>query len=67
MAEVPAALQSDHVILRRAVARVRTRMTTIDSIYQQFFVKPEEFQSDLTRAGLRDLAEHTTRKLGLLA
>lgn len=66
-AEVPTALQSDHVGLRRAVAKVRTRMTMIDSIYQQFFVKPEEFQSDLTRGGLRDLADHTTRRLGLLA
>ncbi|MGR3892796.1 MULTISPECIES: hypothetical protein [Pseudomonas] len=67
LADVPPPLQPDHIALRRAIAKVRTRMTTIDSIYQQFFVKPEEFQSDLSRTGLRDLAEHTTRRLGQLA
>lgn len=66
-ADVPSALQQDHIGLRRAVAKVRTRMSTIDSLYQQFFVRPVEFQSELSRAGLRDLADHTTRRLGQLA
>ncbi|MNJ64458.1 hypothetical protein D3C77_604070 [compost metagenome] len=66
-ANVPVALHDEHQNLRRAVAKVRSRMVVIDGVYQQFFVKPDEFQSALSGPGLRDLADHTTRKLDRLA
>ncbi|MFJ4066350.1 hypothetical protein ACIPW4_13740 [Pseudomonas sp. NPDC089996] len=62
-ASVPTALQNEHLGLRRAVARVRTRMVAIDSFYQQFLVKPAEFQSELSGEALRDLADHTSDKV----
>lgn len=66
-AEVPSALSDDHINLRRAVAKVRGRLITIDGVYQQFLMKPEQFPSQLSADGLRDLADHTTRRLGHLA
>ncbi|MDM9601310.1 hypothetical protein QTN23_17470 [Pseudomonas shirazica] len=66
-ANVPTALYDEHQNLRRAVAKVRSKMVVIDGIYQQFFLTPDEFQSALSAPGLRDLADHTTRKLNRLA
>ncbi|WP_416769260.1 hypothetical protein ACMGT0_19035 [Pseudomonas sp. RHF3.3-3] len=62
-AQVPLALTDDHEALRRAVAKVRTRLATIDSLYKQFFSRPEEFESKLSPSALRDLAKHTSHRL----
>jgi len=66
-AAVPSELSSDHLALRRAIAKTRTRLAMLDSFYRQFFVVQEEFESAASPAGLRALADHTTRRLGELA
>ncbi|SED31961.1 hypothetical protein SAMN05216205_4899 [Pseudomonas mohnii] len=66
-AVVPTELSSDHLTLRRAIAKTRTRLAMLDSFYRQFFVVPEEFESAASPAGLRALADHTTRRLSELA
>ncbi|SDT31737.1 hypothetical protein SAMN05216598_5006 [Pseudomonas asplenii] len=62
-AQVPLALTEDHEALRRAVAKVRTRLATIDSLYKQFFSRPQAFESELSSSALRDLADHTSHRL----
>ncbi|MEN5302682.1 hypothetical protein [Pseudomonas sp. TWI628] len=66
-ANVPEVFNSEHLALRRAVAKVRTRMVAIHGLYQQFSVTPDVFRSELSGEGLRDLADHTTLRLGHLA
>jgi len=66
-AAVPTELSADHLALRRAVAKTRTRLGMLDSFYRQFFVQPVEFESQLSPDGLRALADRTTKKLGGLA
>ncbi|PVZ43910.1 hypothetical protein [Pseudomonas sp. CC120222-01a] len=66
-ANVPTAFNTEHLALRRAVAKVRTRMVAIHGLYQQFSITPDVFQSELSGEGLRDLADHTTLRLGHLA
>ncbi|MGY2198980.1 hypothetical protein [Pseudomonas gingeri] len=66
-AKVPVALAEDHEAFRRAVAKIRTRLATIDSMYKQFFSRPEEFKSELSPSALRDLADHTGRRLTQIA
>jgi hypothetical protein len=63
-ASVSAVVNSEHLALRRAVAKVRTRMVAIHGLYQQFSVTPDVFQTELSGDGLRDLDDHTTRRLG---
>lgn len=66
-AAVPAALADHHLALRRAIAKVRSRLAIIDSQFRQHFVIPMEFESELSGRGLAGLAEHTTRQLAKLA
>ncbi|NIF26740.1 hypothetical protein F3J44_10135 [Pantoea sp. Tr-811] len=63
---VPSVLAGEHTALRRAVAKVRNRLAVIHAVYQQFSAPAEGFQSELSGDGLRDLADHTTCKLGHL-
>ncbi|QXG49188.1 hypothetical protein [Pseudomonas viridiflava] len=66
-ANVPTELASDHVELRRAIAKTRNRLAVLDNFYRQFFVSYEEFESLAPAAGLKALADHTTRRLGEIA
>jgi hypothetical protein len=66
-ASVPLDLQSDHMDLRRAIAKTRNRLAMLDSFYKQFFVPFEEFESAVSPEGLRALADHTTKRLGEIA
>lgn len=66
-AVVPVDLSADHLALRRAVAKTRTRLATLDTYYRQFFVIPEEFESAADPKGLKALADHTTRRIQELA
>jgi hypothetical protein len=67
IANVPSELASDHLGLRRAIAKTRSRLAMIDSFYKQFFVSYEEFESSVSPDGLRALADHTTKRLGEIA
>ncbi len=67
MAAVPAVLADNHLALRRAIAKVRSRLAIIDSQFRQHFVMPSEFDSQLSGRALTDLAENTTRQLAKLA
>ncbi|MEE1922414.1 hypothetical protein V0R50_06625 [Pseudomonas sp. 148P] len=64
---VPSALSNEHEQLRRSVAKVRTRLATMDVMYRQFFVRPDEFPSQIERQALRDLADHTTKRIAKIA
>lgn len=66
-AAVPSEFSSDHLALRRTIAKTRTRLAMLDNFYRQFFVVQEEFESAASPAGLRALADHTTRRLSELA
>jgi len=67
IASVPSELASDHLGLRRAIAKTRSRLAMIDSFYKQFFVAYEEFETSTSPEGLRALADHTTKRLGEIA
>ncbi|MDH0638222.1 hypothetical protein N5D52_14840 [Pseudomonas sp. GD03860] len=64
---VPAPLAEEHNRFRRSVARVRTRLATMDMMYRQFFVRPNEFPTSLRSADLIDLANHTTKRIAQIA
>lgn len=64
---VLAQLADDHDRLRRAVAKVRGRLATMDMMYRQFFVRPAEFPTSLRAAELIDLANHTTKRITQIA
>ena len=66
-APAPAALDTEHMELRRAIARARGRLAAIDLLCRQFFMKPEVFDSVVNPEGLRALADHTTQRLVRLA
>ncbi|WP_298187785.1 hypothetical protein [uncultured Pseudomonas sp.] len=67
MAAVPVPVADHHLALRRAIAKVRTRLATIDNQFRQHFVVPTEFESQLSGGALAALATHTTRQLAKLA
>ncbi|MVW75364.1 hypothetical protein [Pseudomonas xionganensis] len=66
-AAVPEILSSEHMALRRAIAKVRGRLVTVDHLFRQHFVVPDEYQSALPGKALSDLADHTNRQLAKLA
>lgn len=66
-ASVPAELCADHRALRRAVAKTRTRLAILDNFYRQFFVSHETFESAAPGEALKELADHTTKRLGEIA
>lgn len=66
-AQVPEILSSEHMALRRAIAKVRGRLVTIDHLFRQHFVTPDEFETRLSGKALSDLADHTNRQLAKLA
>jgi hypothetical protein len=66
-ADVPAELSTDHLGLRRAIAKTRSRLAMLDNFYKQFFVSFEEFDSAASADGLKALADHTTKRLGEIA
>jgi len=64
---IPAILAKEHNQFRRSVARVRSRMATMDMMYRQYFVKPDEFPTSLRSADLIELANHTTKRISQIA
>lgn len=66
-ANVPDELSADHLGLRRAIAKTRSRLAMLDNFYKQFFVSFEEFDSAAPADGLKALANHTTKRLGEIA
>ncbi|WP_313203379.1 hypothetical protein [Pseudomonas sp.] len=64
---IPAVLLKEHNQFRRSVARVRSRMATMDMMYRQYFVKPEEFPTSLRSSDLIELAHHTTKRIAQIA
>lgn len=66
-AQVPEILNSEHMALRRAIAKVRGRLVTVDHLFRQHFVSPDEFETSLPGKALSDLADHTNRQLAKLA
>jgi len=64
---IPAILLKEHNQFRRSVARVRSRMATMDMMYRQYFVMPEEFPTSLRSADLIELANHTTKRIPQIA
>lgn len=64
---IPAIMVKEHNQFRRAVARVRSRMATMDMMYRQYFVKPDEFPTSLRSADLIELANHTTKRISQIA
>ncbi|MFY1052351.1 hypothetical protein ACOQNP_12115 [Ectopseudomonas khazarica] len=66
-AEVPEILGNEHMDLRRAIAKVRSRLVTVDHLFRQHFVCPDEFETGMQGKALSDLADHTNRQLAKLA
>ena len=64
---IPGILTKEHNQFRRSVARVRGRLATMDMMYRQFFVKPDEFPTSLRSADLIELANHTTKRIFQIA
>uniref|UniRef100_UPI0013CE8097 hypothetical protein n=1 Tax=Pseudomonas viridiflava TaxID=33069 RepID=UPI0013CE8097 len=60
-------LISDDAGLLKKKAKTRNRLAILDNFYRQFFVSYEEFESLAPPAGLRALADHTTKRPGEIA
>lgn len=63
----PQDLAEDHMALRRAVAKTRGHLVTLESLFRQATQDPEYFESDIDMEGLIALANHSTRRLAGLA
>lgn len=66
-AEPPADLREEHLDLRRAVAKTRSRLATLDSLFKQATQKPFYVNTGMDTDGLKALAEHSTRRLTEIA
>jgi hypothetical protein len=66
-AAVPNELMADHLGLRRAIAKTRSRLAMLDNFYKQFFAAYEEFETAASPQALKYLADHTTKRLGVIA
>ncbi|QXG29091.1 hypothetical protein [Pseudomonas viridiflava] len=66
-AEPPAELRGEHMAFRRIVAGTRSRLAALDSLHRQATHAAEYVESSIDFNGLRELASHTTARLGLIA
>lgn len=65
--QAPMELAEDHMALRRAVARARSRLVELQSLVAQAKASPSYTDSAIDMDGLKALARHTDRELRKLA